>query len=176
MTYADFRALPEDGQRWELIEGELTVGPAPNVKHQSVSMWLSYHLTRQIQVTGRGRVFAAPTDVWFSETTVLEPDLVVVLAGGRARVEAACIQGPPDLVVEILSPSTRRRDVGVKAALYARFGVPEYWVVDPEDDRVEVHVLDGAAYRLETRVSAPAVLEAATIADVSVDLGEVFAD
>jgi len=145
LTYEDLAAFPEDTLRRELIDGELIVTAAPATRHQEVVTRLAAHLYPIARRQG-GKVYAAPTDVFFSTVDVVEPDLVFVGRENRTRIEAPFIRGAPDLVVEVSSPSTRRTDVVRKRELYERFGVPEYWFVDLDADRVEIHRLEGGRY------------------------------
>lgn len=126
---ADYLALPEE-PRCELLFGSLLVTPAPSVRHQEVL----YRLARRLgdHADRRGdRLLLAPVDVVLADHSVVQPDLVYV-RGARAGIVRDRIEGVPDLVVEILSPATARRDLGEKLRLYAESGVPEYWIVDPE--------------------------------------------
>ena len=142
LTYDDFVQFPDDGKRHELIDGEHYVTAAPNLKHQAVVVNLTGLLWTHLRVHSVGRVFSAPVDVVFSDFDVVEPDLVFVATARQAEVlTAAHIRGAPDLVVEIGSPSTRKRDETIKRRLYERFGVTEYWVIDPELDTIKVYRL-----------------------------------
>jgi len=147
LTYDDFLLFPDDGKRHELIDGEHYVTPSPNTKHQTISMNLAGHLWNHLQAHPVGRVFTAPLDVVFSRFDVVEPDLLFI---SKARYEAvltkANVQGSPDLVVEIGSPGTRRRDETLKQRLYERCGVSEYWVVDPTLDVIKVYRLVEGRY------------------------------
>lgn len=139
LTYADFLRFPEDGQRHELLDGEHVVTPSPRTKHQAVSMSLSLLLATWAKAADAGRVFAAPFDVVLSNTTVVEPDLLFVAREHLDRLTDDNVRGAPDLAVEILSEGSRRRDEIVKRDLYDRYGVGEYWVVDPELETVKVY-------------------------------------
>lgn len=141
-TYADLRELPEDGRRYEVIEGDLCVTPAPKTRHQRVSWKLTLFLG-QAEESGFGVGLAAPTDVYLDDHNGVQPDLVIVLKEHADIVVENEVRGVPDLVVEILSASTRARDLGVKLRLYARFGVRVYWVVDPDAQTVTVFRLGG---------------------------------
>lgn len=176
LAYSELLAMPDDGNRYEILDGELAVTPAPTTRHQKISRRLHFILYQAIELTGRGEVYYAPTDVLLDEHTVVEPDLLVVLRGGAASIEERYISGPPDLVIEILSPSTRRRDVLAKATLYARFGVPHYWQVDPEVDRIELLALRDGAYETVVRVGASDVVRPDAFAGVVIPLAEIFAD
>jgi Uma2 family endonuclease len=148
LTYDDHVHFPEDGRRHEIIGGEHVVSPAPSVRHQDAVGALFSGLRRLIQEAGLGRVFVSPIDVQLSETDVVQPDVVVVLADRSGIIRETRLIGAPSLLVEVLSASTASRDRSLKAHLYARSGVPEYWLVDPERRVVEQHVLEGGAYRL----------------------------
>lgn len=143
LTWDDYLAFPEDGRRHEIINGEHYVTASPVLRHQRVSRHIQFQLYEQIEQQGKGEVFNAPTAVQLSESDVVEPDLLVVLASQERRLRETRVDGPPDLVVEILSPSTRRLDREVKLALYRRAGVSEYWIVDPEARQVEKYRRQG---------------------------------
>ena len=147
LGYADWLRLPDDGRLCELLEGELFLAPPPSIAHQRASRNVELRLAEHLRATGAGEVLYAPVGVRLSDDTVLEPDLVVVLREHADRVGTQAIEGPPDLVVEVLSPGTAQRDLGRKRELYERHGVPEYWIVDPEARTIEVLVLTAGAYR-----------------------------
>lgn len=137
LTYEDYRKTPDD-ERWELLDGELVMAPSPNVPHQDISGALFVLLKLFVDSAGLGRVFHAPLDVVLSATNVVQPDLLFVSHERADILTEANVQGAPDLVVEILSPSTTIRDWRIKLDLYAQHGVREYWVVDPDGQRVWV--------------------------------------
>jgi Uma2 family endonuclease len=138
-TYSDLVALPDDQLRHELIDGEHFVSPSPATAHQEISVNLLRALLRHVDGSGAGKLLHAPFDVRLSPHTVLVPDLVYFTADRFARVvNEKHATAAPDLVVEILSPGTRRRDMGRKRAVYDREGVREYWMVDPEAKSVTV--------------------------------------
>ena len=132
LTYADYERIPDDGLRHEIIDGEHCVSPAPYVDHQTISKHLQFQLYSQIELTGLGKVFDAPTDVVLSLNDIVEPDLLAVLGAHEAIITRKNIQGSPDLVVEIISSSSRRMDLVRKHALYEKWRVPEYWAIDGE--------------------------------------------
>ncbi|GIV99729.1 Uma2 family endonuclease [Roseiflexus sp.] len=146
-TYADYAALPEDGNRYEIIAGVLYMTLAPEIGHQMTSNRMATFLTIHIQFTGLGAVLTAPTDVELALDTVVQPDIVVVLSANLGIITRSRIIGAPDLVVEILSPGTAGYDRREKQDAYARAGVRDYWVVDPAAQTVEVLTLDRSAYR-----------------------------
>lgn len=132
LTYAEFLHFPDDGRRHELLDGEHVVTPSPNTAHQSAVGRLYLALAHWAEESGAGRVFLAPFDVVLSPTDVVEPDLLFISRARLDRLTAANVQGAPDLVVEVLSPGTAGRDRATKRRIYERFGVSEYWLVDPE--------------------------------------------
>jgi Uma2 family endonuclease len=139
LSYEDFLLFPEDdGHRHELIDGEHFMTPAPNLRHQQISGNLHIALGTHLREHRVGRVFAAPTDVVLSNHDVVEPDLVYVSNARAEILTKANVRGAPDLVVEILSDSTRKRDETLKLRGYEKFGVDEYWIVDPELETVKV--------------------------------------
>ena len=138
LTYRDLVLFPDDGKRHELIDGEHYVTASPSTRHQRVLTELLLELHVYLREQGTGRVFPAPCDVVLSEFDVVEPDLLVVTQAANGRITEANIQGAPDLVVEILSPSTKGRDRVLKLRLYEKFGVREYWIVDPVGESIEV--------------------------------------
>jgi Uma2 family endonuclease len=146
LTLEDYNVLPNDGKRYEIVDGELYVTPAPSTRHQGISIRLTSRLFRVLDEGGQGRLFNAPIDVVLNEHNIVQPDIVYIKNENRSIIEEKYIKGPPDMVVEILSPSTRRTDVIVKAALYAQFGVPAYWIVDPDLEQIETHSLQHGTY------------------------------
>jgi Uma2 family endonuclease len=139
ITWQDAQLMPEDCKRYEAIEGELYVTPAPSFRHQRVSLKLALALHRLLEEPGHGIIAAAPVGVEFAESQEgVQPDLIFVSNARRRRVAEEGIRGAPDLVVEILSPGTAERDRTVKKKLYQRQGVAQYWIVDPDGDSVEV--------------------------------------
>jgi Uma2 family endonuclease len=176
-TYEDLLALPDDGLRHELIDGEHYVSPAPTTKHQRVLLKLTLALGNFVERHGSGELFFAPCDVFFSRRDVVEPDLIFVARGGEAVVAEACIQGAPDLLVEVLSPSTRKIDEGVKLRLFERTGVGEYWLADPGRATVKIHRRAGEALRAVAELSAEAgdVLTTPLLPGLEVPLRGIFA-
>lgn len=145
LSYDDLLAFPDDHLRREIIDGELFVTAAPDLRHQHAVAVLTARFLAYVDEHG-GAVFPAPTDVFFAEDTVVEPDVVVVRGDHLDRLEERFVRAAPDVVVEVASPTTRRLDLIRKRALYEREGVPEYWFVDLEADRVDVHRLHEDRY------------------------------
>ena len=177
LTYDDFVHFPDDGKRHEVIDGEHYVTPSPNDKHQTVLGNLHLLLGNWLRVHPIGKVWLAPFDVVFSRFDVVEPDLLYVSNERRARIlTEANVQGTPELVVEIGSPSTRRRDETVKRELYERAGVSEYWFVDTKIDAVRAYRRDGTRFAPpeEFFLEAGDVLTTALLPGLELPLSEIF--
>ncbi|HWI52587.1 MAG TPA: Uma2 family endonuclease [Symbiobacteriaceae bacterium] len=175
-TYEDYLLLPED-KRWEVIEGELLVTPAPTFRHQRVSLKLTVRLSNHIETNGLGQVVYAPCDVILSSENVVQPDVLFVARQRLSIINpSGGVHGAPDLVVEILSPSTASRDQVVKRKLYGNYGVREYWVVDPASSTIEVLLL-GASGLETTRVfPTGAVVVSPLLPDLELLVDDVFAE
>jgi len=175
LTYLDLEQRREaSDERMELIEGEIVVTPSPTPFHQLVVSRLVAVLVGAITDSGLGVALPAPLDVFFERHSILQPDLVV-LVGDRAEMfERGTIDGPPSLVMEVLSPSTQGRDRGIKRNLYARHGVPEYWIVDVELKSVTIFS-DPTNDRYESALTTQDVATSITIPSLAVDLGLLFA-
>lgn len=139
LTYDDYVLIPDDGLRHEIIEGEHYVSSSPFFRHQRILLKLSYLLQQYLEAQPVGQIVFAPFDVLLSEFNVLVPDLIYLSNEHSHLLTSKNLHGAPDLVVEILSPSTRSRDKRLKRDVYERTGVTEYWVVDPDHDVVEVY-------------------------------------
>ena len=177
LTYDDYVNFPDDGRRHELLDGEHIVTPTPVSGHQRVSIRLATALHAFVQQHRLGEVLAAPFDVILSDHDVVEPDLLFVSNERRAIVQD-WVRGAPDLVVEILSPSTRRLDEVTKRHLYDRFGVREYWIVDLDIDTVKVYrrAEDGGFLRVaELAAEADDALDTPLLPGFSLRLRELFA-
>lgn len=138
LTYDDYAKIPPDGHRHEILEGEEFMTPAPDVEHQRVSRKLERLLDDHVTRSGLGEVFDAPIDIVLSQEDIVQPDIVFVSTSRAGIVKEKNVQGAPDLVVEITSPSTEAIDRGRKRKLYERAGVREHWIVDPQSRTVEV--------------------------------------
>ena len=134
--YEAYAAIPNDGRRHEIIAGEHFVNAAPNIYHQEISGRLYFQLYSAISLTDLGSVLYAPVDVELSKHDVVQPDLVVVRKSRSTILIPTRVQGIPDLVVEILSPSNSDYDLSTKRQMYERCGVPAYWIVDPIEHQV----------------------------------------
>ncbi len=139
LTYEDLLLLPDDGKRHEVIRGELYVTPSPITVHQRVARDLGYILHRFVVERDLGEVFFAPLDVYLSPSDIVQPDLLFISSNRMGRITDKYIQGAPDLVVEVISESTRRTDRKIKLRLYESFDVIEYWLADPVVQTIEVY-------------------------------------
>ena len=151
LTYRDYEALPADGRRYELHDGVLAVTPAPGTRHQRILRELNEVVQAHVKPRRLGEVLFAPIDLILDETTIVQPDSVYLDPTRAHLVSERGIEGPPTLVVEILSPSTTSIDRSTKRRLYRRFGVPHYWIVDPEARTIEAYALTGGEYSLSIR-------------------------
>jgi Uma2 family endonuclease len=175
LTFKDLQRMREaSDERFELIEGEIIVTPSPSLMHQIIVHRLDVLLDRAVVETGLGLVIGAPFDVYLDERNVPQPDLMVVLWDRAQVLESARIASAPSLAVEIISPSSATKDRVTKRNLYARHGVPEYWLVDPEAKTITIFSNpQDDHYQSEAVASATAV--SATIPGLSVDLKALFA-
>ena len=171
MTAAEFFELPETNTPTELIEGELIVSPSPATRHQRGSMRLIIYLNELIP---NGELFDSPMDLYLDADNVPQPDIVWVAEDGRCRVTEKRLEGPPALIVEILSPGSARRDRDSKFALYERHGVNEYWILDTAAEFVEVYRHEDDRYVRQGIYGAGEPFEAAALGGKVVDMGRVF--
>jgi Uma2 family endonuclease len=176
-TYEDLLNFQDDGKRHEIIDGEHFVTPSPNTKHQAVSTNLAAILWTYLQEHPIGAVFAAPLDVVFSDFDVVEPDILYISRERAAVLTEKHVRGAPDLVVEILSPGTRKTDEATKRRLYERFDVTEYWVVDPELDAIKIYRRVTGAFARVAELGAEAgdTLTTPLLPGFAVSLAAVFA-
>ena len=163
LTYRDYEALPADGRRYEIHDGELSVTPSPSLDHQIISSRLYLHLARWFEAHPGGLLLYAPLDVILSdrpdETSIVQPDILYVAPDRMALASPRGIEGGPTLAVEILSPSTRTIDRVTKRALYARYDVPHLWLVDPDARAIEAFTLEGGRYDLAASAAGSAPVD-----------------
>jgi Uma2 family endonuclease len=179
LTYDDFLLFPEDGKRHELIDGEHYVTPSPNIRHQTILGNLHFLMRAWLEQHPVGRVFMAPLDVVFTQFDVVEPDLLFVSRHRAADIlTAKHVTGAPDVVVEIGSPSTRKRDETIKRRLYERSGVSEYWIVDPDLDVLRVYRNRNGRFDrpVELRADAGDVLTSPHLGGLEMPVGRIFAE
>ncbi len=174
ITWQDVQQTPDDGNRYEAIEGDLYMTPAPTFRHQRVSLRLGIGLHRMLEEPGHGVVVGVPVGVEFPTTGEgVQPDLLFVSNERRGIITQAGLTGAPDLAVEILSPTTAARDCGLKLRLYERQGVREYWIVDPDEHAVDVWRFGREPERERFTTTLPVRLETEEVG--SIDLEAVFA-
>lgn len=172
LTYQDYCRIPEDGQRHEILDGEHFVNPAPTPGHQTALGRLYVQLYHAVEERGLGLVYISPIDVQLSEVDILQPDIVVILGEHRHIVTTTRVRGVPDLVVEMLSPSTEKHDRIRKKKRYAQAGIPEYWIADSTEQMVEQHILEGGDYRLVDRCAGE--LRSRAIPGVRIDVTRLW--
>ena len=172
-TYQDYLKL-EDDKRYELIEGELIMVPAPGTEHQRNAREILVKLYLFVNETGLGEVFFAPTDVILSEECVVQPDLLFISKERLNIIEKRGVFGPPDLVVEIISPSTALFDATTKRDIYERFGIREYWLVSPEEKMVEVFTLEEGRYKIFSQARQAGKIQSWLLAEFELDLRDIF--
>lgn len=179
-TYEDYRTLPEDmSRRYELLHGELYMVPAPTTRHQRISRRLETILDRHVSSLRLGEVFDAPVDVILGEgreREVTQPDMLFITQARREIIKLHGIEGAPDLVVEILSEGSAERDRGYKRTLYARSGVSEYWIVDPDARTVEVYAASGDELAGPTVFQADVTLTTTLLPGLAIPLADILAD
>ncbi len=169
-TYEDYLKTPDD-VRYELIEGELLMTPAPNTEHQRILRKLGFKMVKFVEENDLGEVFYAPCDVYLDDENTLQPDILFVSKEKLKIIGKNYIQGAPDLVVEIISEQSAYRDTIQKKMLYARFGVKEYWIAAPGEKMMEVYHLDNKRYRLTKTYFYNNILESQIL---KVELKEIF--
>lgn len=174
-TYAHYAALPEDGNRYELINGVMYMAPSPSFFHQEANAGFLTHLTIHVKWQGLGKVVAAPMDVKLSTTYTVQPDVVVVLNNNLSIITPGKIEGAPDLVVEISSPGTVGYDRREKQDGYALAGIKEYWIADPIAHTVELLVLEKGVYRSEGVFQGKALLPSHILPGLPVQVEQFFA-
>ena len=176
LTYEDYLLFPNDGKRHEIIDGELYVTAAPSVRHQKLVVRFTLRVGGFIEEHQLGYFLVAPTDVVLSPHHVLQPDLLFVSNEREPILREKNVQGAPDLVIEILSEATRRLDIVVKRQAYERFGVQEYWLVDPRRQSVEVWTLMAEGYRRGAVLKAEEgdVLTTMLLLGLGISLAEIF--
>ncbi len=177
LTYDDFVRFPDDGKRHELIDGEHYVTPSPNTKHQAIVGNLYLIIRSWLEEHPIGRIFLSPYDVVFSEIDVVEPDLLYLSNERAAQVITPLhVRGVPELVIEIVSKGTRKRDETIKRDLYERMGVSEYWVINPQLDVMQIYRRAGSTFDrpLELSRERGDVIESPLLPGLSLPLARIF--
>ena len=173
-TYEDLLYTPDDGKRYEVLEGDLIVSPSPRTKHQ----WIVYRvvlLFGAAEHAAYGTACTAPMDVVLANSDVVQPDVLFIAKARKGIITEENIQGAPDLVVEVISENSRRRDAITKRHIYERYGVPFYWLVDPEEETVRVFELKDGVYGEPATLRSGQELACALFPGITADVGQLFA-
>ncbi|MBV8215203.1 MAG: Uma2 family endonuclease [Verrucomicrobia bacterium] len=173
LTERDYYNLPE-GSRYQLIEGDLYMAPAPNLHHQTILGNLAFALRSYLKRNPIGILFQAPTDVFFSRESVWQPDLFIVLNSRRHILTIKRCEGAPDFIAEILSPGSQDLDLHTKKAVHAREGVTEYWILDPETKEILIHRFEENPSDLVARLRSPEKATSPLFPGVRIDLDKLF--
>lgn len=174
-TYADYLRLPDDGNRYEIIEGFLYVANAPTPEHQYTVTQLIFYFMQYVNTQRLGVVFTAPIEVHLSETTKpVQPDLVFVTNDKQPKLGASYLEGPPALVVEVVSPTSIRRDRKTKFDAYEEAGVQEYWIVDPRTHSVEVYTWSNGEYALFGQFIGEELIASKLLEGLSIQTNHLF--
>ncbi len=176
LTYEDYLLLPDDGKRHEILNGEHYVTAAPFIRHQRIVLRLAFRLEGFLREHPLGELFIAPTDVVLSRHDVVQPDLLFISNERASIIEEKNVQGAPDLVIEILSESTRRLDEVLKRQAYERFGAREYWMFDSHRKTAQVWERTAEGLRRRALLSAAAgdVLTSPLLPGLEIPLAEIF--
>ncbi|MBI4279865.1 MAG: Uma2 family endonuclease [Armatimonadetes bacterium] len=174
-TYREYRDLPEsETKRYELLEGELVMVPSPGKAHQEAVGNVFACLRAFVKERDLGAVYVAPFDVILSEHTVVQPGVIYVVKSRTHIIKSEGVQGSPDLVVEVISPTTRERDLVTKRLIYGRHGVKEYWLVHPDQRIVEVFRLSGTELAPIATYAAAETLESPLLPGLALPVREIF--
>jgi Uma2 family endonuclease len=174
-TYDDYAALPADGNRYEIVNGVLYMTPSPSWSHQEIVGRFFRYLSSYAETAGIGGAFVAPLDVELAPNTVVQPDVVVLLKASHKKLKERHIVGAPDMAVEVVSPTSETHDRYRKIPAYARAGVPEYWIVDPDSRTVEVLFLESGEYHSQGVYRGKATLPSQIVPGLLVHIEQFFA-
>jgi len=174
LTYADYVALPDDGKRYEILDGELSVTAAPGRTHQRVVGTLFSLFDTHVRARGLGEVYVSPFDVILHDTSIVQPDIVYVATARLGIISERGVGGTPTLAVEVISPSSGQIDRHTKLQLYARYGVPHFWIVDPFARLIDAHVLQSVGYVLAARAAGDEPLRAEPFPDLTIPLTSLW--
>ncbi|OFV99630.1 MAG: hypothetical protein A3H28_14500 [Acidobacteria bacterium RIFCSPLOWO2_02_FULL_61_28] len=174
MTYDQYCLLPEDRNQHELFDGELVMTPSPSARHQQIVRRLLERVSAHVEANSLGEVFVSPLDTIFDQYTVLQPDILYVSQDRLPEVVKERIEGAPNLVIEVLSPTTIERDRRRKLAVYSQFGVREYWIVDPEDQTIEVYAQEEGELRFTRKFISGQTLESPLLPGFRLAVKSIF--
>lgn len=173
-TYEDYTQFPDDGKRYEIIEGELFMSPSPRTKHQRILVKLLTAISSFLEGENMGEVFAAPYDVILSSKNVIQPDIIFVADKNKSIITEKNITGSPDFVIEIISPSNRIMDLKKKKALYEEFKIPEYWIVDPDLETIDKFILHEEFYEDAGHFEIEDKIKCGSIPGLQINLKKIF--
>jgi len=175
LTYEDYKTFPDnDGIRKEIIEGELFMSPAPSIKHQTILRELSFLLYQFVKKNELGEIFFAPCDIVFSDINIVQPDLIFLSKENHQILTDLNIQGAPDILVEILSPSTKENDQIFKKQIYEKFGVKEYWIIDPGNETAEIWTLKNNKFSLFSEIDKTQTIKSKLLPGLEIDCSSIF--
>lgn len=173
-TYKDYLELPDDKNRYEIINGELVMTPAPKINHQRISGIIELQLRLFVEKNKLGEVFDAPCDVFLTEKDIVQPDILFVSNENKKIITEDNIKGAPELVIEIISPTTAYYDLIEKKELYEKFGVKEYWIVDPKKQWVEIYTPTNKKFKLAQRIEKSGQVSSKLLKGFQLELKEIF--
>jgi len=173
LTYQDYAKLPENAP-YQLIDGELVMSPAPTRNHQQIAKNIFRKLDRFVEISKMGEVYFAPLDVLFGDTETFQPDIIYISKENKSLMKEENIIGAPDLIVEILSPSTAYYDLKHKKNIYELSGVKEYWIVDPMEKTVEIFFNENKKYTLIGNYSKTETCKSKLLTGFEISLTEIF--
>ena len=173
-TYDDYKNLPNDGKRYEIIEGELIMAPSPKTKHQEIVLNVATNLRNFVNKNNLGSVFIAPLDVILSAINVVQPDILFISRERESIITEDNIQGAPDLIIEVASPFSAKFDRTIKKKLYYAYGVKEYWIADPEKETIDVFVWTIDGYECRGTFSKSDQLRSSLLKTFNLNLETVF--
>ena len=175
MTYDEYCLLPDDGKRYQVIEGELFVARETRTTHQRIIVQLTAMLHAHVEAFDLGVVYVAPTDVLLSPTTVVQPDILFIRRENMGIINELNIQGPPDLCIEVPSPGTEAIDRERKMAVYARYGVEEYWIIHPLRHMVSIYGREGDVFVRRIEATGDGILTSGVLTGFQIAARSVFA-
>jgi Uma2 family endonuclease len=174
LTEEDYYNLPDNGMRYQLIEGELYMAPAPNLYHQTISGNLEFIFRAYLEQNPLGILLHAPFDVVFHGESIWQPDIFVVLNANRHILKEQRCEGVPDFIIEILSQNNRELDLHTKRTIYARQGVTEYWIIDPEAKEILIYRFDENINEPVTRIKSPVKATSSLFPGLTIALEAIF--
>ncbi len=175
MTYHEYALLPQDRNRYEVLDGELYMTPSPSLRHQRVVQRLTMVLSQYVEASGSGELLFAPLDVLLTETNIVQPDILFLSSSKVPPHAAKNIQVAPDLVIEVVSESSSEQDRVHKKRIYARHGVSQYWIVDPDNRTFEIFELAGSAYRLADSFTGNVTATSSLFPGLTMPLARIWA-